>query len=240
MNAPASKSFWQKYQRLFIGVTVLVALGFAVRHFQSEIPECSSIQSQIQGWGVMAPVVFFLVYVVATVAFVPGTIVTLFAGLAFGVWWGTALVSLSSMGGATLAFLAARYIARDAVEGLLSKQGWFTKFKAGIEENGFNFVLFVRLAPIFPFNGLNYACGLVPLKLKDYLLGSFIGMLPGTFVYVYLGETGCKLIDPIKHGEGLPPEVRMRLIGAFALLAFLSVVPLLLKRLRKGKAPPAI
>lgn len=227
-----------KYKRLIIGVVVLTALVLALRTFT--IPDCAQIQQYMANWGVWAPIIFFFIYVVACVAFIPGTIVTLIAGLAFGAWWGTALVSVASTTGAVLSFLIARYLARDAVESMLGKQAWFNKFKASVEENGFNFMLFARLVPAFPFNGLNYASGLVPIKFKDYLLASWIGMLPGTFAYVYLGETGCKLIDPIVQGKmhmsDFPPEVRNSLLTAIGLLAALSVLPILLKKLKKRDA----
>lgn len=238
MEAAPQKSFLQKYKRLFLGVAVLSGLIFALRNFS--IPDCATIQKQIEDAGTMAPVVFFLLYVVSTVAFIPGLVVTMLAGLAFGSIWGTVLVSISSTTGATLAFLAARYIAKEPVEGFLSKQSWFKKFKDGVQANGFNYVLFVRLVPLFPFNGLNYACGLTPLKLRDYVLGSMIGMLPGTFAYVYLGETGCKLIDPVIQGKfslkDFPPDVRNSLLIAIALLATLAVLPLIIKKFKKTPA----
>jgi uncharacterized membrane protein YdjX (TVP38/TMEM64 family) len=226
-----------KYKRLIIGVVVLSSLIWALRNLK--IPDCATIQNYLEGWGIWAPVLFIALYIISTVAFIPGLLVTMMAGLAFGPWWGTLVVSIGSTIGATLAFLVARYIARESVESFLSKQAWFTKFKGSIEENGFNFVIFVRLVPLFPFNGLNYACGLVPLKAKDYILGSMLGMLPGTFAYVYLGATGCQLIDSVIQGKTsfsqFPAEVRNSLLIAIVLLAFLSVLPILLKKLRKKK-----
>lgn len=235
-SGPArSASIWNKYRRLFIGVPVLVAGVYALKSFS--LPDCTTIQTQIESWGILAPVAFFALYVVSTVAFIPGLVVTLLAGLIFGPWWGTLIVSLASTFGATLAFLIARYVARDAVEGFLSKQAWFAKFKDSVEANGFNFVVFARLVPLFPFNGLNYACGLVPLKLSHYVVGSMLGMLPGTFAYVYLGSAGCKLIDSMIQGRftfsDFPPEVRNSLIIAISLLALLSVLPLVVKKFRR-------
>jgi len=229
-----------KYKRLIIGVVVLSALVWALRNLK--IPDCSTIQTYLDSWGVWAPVLFIVLYIIATIAFIPGLLVTMMSGLAFGPWWGTLIVSIGSTIGATLAFIIARYVARESIEGFLSKQAWFGKFKNSIEENGFNFVLFVRLVPLFPFNGLNYACGLVPLKMKDYILGSILGMLPGTFAYVYLGATGCQLIDSVIQGKTsfsqFPPEVRNSLLIAILLLAFLSVLPILLKKLRKKGSSP--
>ena len=221
-----------KYKRLIIGVAGLAALVFLARSVT--MPDCATLQANIQNWGLAAPVIYSLIYIVATISFVPGTVVTLLAGLAFGPYIGSALVSFSSVVGATLAFLIARYIAREPVEGFLSKQAWFGKFKGSLESSGFNFVLFVRLVPLFPFNGLNYACGLVPLKLRDYILGSFLGMLPGTIAYVYAGHAvGCAIID---SKTGLDPAIKLKLAIALGLLALLSVVPLLIKRFKKKSA----
>ncbi len=229
-----------KYKRLVIGVVVLSAVVWALRNLK--IPDCTTIQAYLESWGVWAPVLFIVLYVIATIAFIPGLLVTMMSGLAFGPWWGTLIVSIGSTFGATLAFVIARYVARESIESFLSKQAWFGKFKNSIEENGFNFVLFVRLVPLFPFNGLNYACGLVPLKMKDYILGSMIGMLPGTFAYVYLGATGCQLIDSVIQGKTsfseFPAEVRNSLLIAILLLAFLSVLPILLKKVRKKGSGP--
>jgi uncharacterized membrane protein YdjX (TVP38/TMEM64 family) len=240
MTSNATPSSNKKYLRLIIGIVLMTSLIVVARRHSQEIPDCAAIQAKIVDAGSLAPLLFFLVYVLSTVAFIPGIIVTMLAGLAFGTLWGTVLVSISSTIGATLAFLIARYIARDAVEGFLSKQAWFSKFKAGIQADGFNYVLFVRLVPLFPFNGLNYACGLTPLKLRDYFFGSMLGMLPGTFAYVYLGETGCKLIDPVIQGRfslgDFPADVRNSLFIAIALLAALSVLPIALKKLRKKPA----
>jgi uncharacterized membrane protein YdjX (TVP38/TMEM64 family) len=229
-----------KYRRLIIGVVVLSIFIWALRNLN--LPDCATIQAYLESWGVWAPVLFIALYALATIAFIPGLIITMMSGLAFGPWWGTLIVSIGSTIGATLAFIIARYIARDSIEGFLSKQAWFSKFKNSIEENGFNFVIFVRLVPLFPFNGLNYACGLVPLKMKDYVIGSMIGMLPGTFAYVYLGATGCQLIDSVIQGKTsfseFPAEVRNSLLIAILLLAFLSLLPLLLKKIRKKSSTP--
>ena len=227
-----------KYKRLVIGVVLLTVLVLVMRTFAKDMPNCGDIQRHLEAWGFWGPVAFFFIYVIACIAFIPGTIVTLLAGLAFGAVWGTVIVSLASTVGAVLSFLIARYVARDAVEGFLAKQAWFERFKNNMETDGFSFMLFARLMPVFPFNGLNYASGLVPIKFKDYVLASWIGMLPGTFVYVYLGETGCKLIDPIIAGNGLQlePEVKFRIFATFGLLGLLSILPVVIKKFRKKSA----
>ena len=220
--------------RLAAGVLILGLLIISAKNLT--IPSCGDIQLHLERWGLWAPVVFVLAYVIATIAFIPGLVITLVGGLAFGPWLGTLLVLIGANIGALLAFLASRFFARETIEGLLSKQAWFAKFKAAMTSDGLNYVLFIRLVPIFPFNGLNYACGLVPLRVRDYVIGSLIGMLPGTFAYVYLGAAGCKLIDAALGGSlhlgDLPPEVRNKLLIAILLLAVLSLLPLVIKKLR--------
>lgn len=218
-----------KYRRLAIGIAAMALLIFLARSFT--VPDCSSIQESIKNLGLAAPFAYFLVYVIATIAFVPGTIVTMLAGLAFGPVVGTIMVIIGSVSGAALAFFIARYLAKDALEAILEKQAWFGKFKGSLESNGLSFVLFVRLVPLFPFNGLNYACGLVPIKFRDYLVGSLLGMFPGTVAYVYAGSVvGCAIID---SKAGIDPELKLKLGIALALLASLSLLPLLIKKMRK-------
>ncbi len=151
--------------------------------------------------GFFGALLYFLVYVAGTVLFVPGTALTLGSGLLFGVLWGTILVSLASVSGATLAFMIARSFGRAWT---LKRIEGYPKFKIidrAIGENGFKLVLFMRLQPVFlPFAILNYALGLTRVRLRDYVLASWIGMLPATTLYVYIG-TSLKSISDLVQGK---------------------------------------
>jgi len=230
----SASSIRRKYLRFLVG-TCLV-LGFALLARRYQIPSCADIQSRMSDSGIWGPLVFTGAYILGTVLFVPGILLTLIAGMAFGPWWGTFLVSLASVSGATAAFLIGRYIARDLVEAFLRRHPWFDSLKIGLNRSGLSFVLFVRIVPLFPFNALNYACGLLPLSLRDFLLGSVVGMLPGTFAYVYLGATGCRLIDVAVAGRfsvwDMPEDIRQSLFLATFFLLLLSVLPMAVKGLR--------
>lgn len=126
-------------------------------------------------------------YIVATVLMLPGSILTLAAGFVFGLPIGVALVSLSSVLGACSAFLVGRYLARDWVAEKIAALPRFAALDRAAAGDGFLIVLLVRLSPIFPFNLTNYGFGLTAVHFRHYLLASWIGMLPGTVVYVYLG-----------------------------------------------------
>ena len=141
--------------------------------------------SDLGPWG---PVFFIVLYILATVLFLPGLIPTMAAGRLFGVLQGTLLVSISSISGATLAFLIGRYLAREWVAGMIQGNQKFETIDVAVAQEGWKIVGLTRLSPVFPFNLLNYAFGLTQVSLKNYFLASWIGMLPGTVMYVYIGS----------------------------------------------------
>ena len=136
-------------------------------------------------WG---PVIFVGLYVVATVLFIPGSVLTLGAGAVFGVVLGSLCVSISATLGATAAFLVGRYLARDAIARRIEKNEKFATIDSAVADEGWKIVLLTRLSPVFPFTLLNYAFGLTRVKLSHYVLASWTGMIPGTVMYVYLGS----------------------------------------------------
>ncbi|MEQ8208474.1 MAG: TVP38/TMEM64 family protein [Lacipirellulaceae bacterium] len=138
---------------------------------------------------------FLVVYVAATVLMVPGLILTLGAGFVFGLLRGTILISLSSVLGAVLAFVVGRYFARGFVEQKAQDYPKFAAVDRAVEDAGFKMVLLTRLSPLFPFNALNYLFGVTNVKLRDYFLASWIGMFPGTIMYVYFGTLAKNLAD---------------------------------------------
>lgn len=138
--------------------------------------------------GLAGVAVFAAVYITATVLFVPGSILTLGAGFVYGVVSGTVYVSVASTIGATAAFLVGRYLARDWVAGKVSGNPRFQSIDRAVGDEGWKIVGLTRLSPIFPFNLLNYAYGLTSVRLRDYFLASWIGMFPGTVMYVYIGS----------------------------------------------------
>jgi uncharacterized membrane protein YdjX (TVP38/TMEM64 family) len=142
----------------------------------------------ISSLGAVAPVVFIAAYVAACVLFIPGSIMTIGAGVLFGVVRGSIYVSIGATAGATAAFLIGRYFARDWVARKLAGNATFNAIDAAVGREGWKIVGLTRLSPVFPFNLLNYAYGLTSVSLRDYLLASWIGMLPGVVMYTYIGS----------------------------------------------------
>jgi len=142
----------------------------------------------LAGLGAWGPVLFVVAYVIATVLFVPGSALTLGAGALFGVGLGSALVSVGATLGATAAFLVGRYFARDWVARKIEGNRTFSAIDRAVATGGWRIVGLTRLSPAFPFTLLNYAFGLTRVSLRDYVLASWIGMMPGTVMYVYIGS----------------------------------------------------
>jgi uncharacterized membrane protein YdjX (TVP38/TMEM64 family) len=160
---------------------------------------------QIQEWGYAGGIAFILLYIVATVAFLPGSVLTLGAGAIYDVVLGSIYVFIGATLGATIAFLVGRYLARGWIAKKLESDRNFSAIDRAVGREGFKIVLLTRLSPVFPFNLLNYAYGLTDVSLKDYFLGS-IGMIPGTIMYVYLGSLAGNLATlGVENNRPIPP-----------------------------------
>jgi pyruvate/2-oxoglutarate dehydrogenase complex dihydrolipoamide dehydrogenase (E3) component/uncharacterized membrane protein YdjX (TVP38/TMEM64 family) len=170
---------------LYAAAAVALALALKFFHVQDLLKSALDWISKLGPWG---PVIFVALYIVATVLFVPGSVLTLGAGALFGVVLGSVCVSISATLGATAAFLVGRYLARDAIARKIQKHEKFAAIDRAVADEGWKIVLLTRLTPIFPFTLLNYAFGLTSVKLSHYVLASWVGMIPGTVMYVYLGS----------------------------------------------------
>ena len=176
----------------FIGAVVLLsaALKFLpINEYMTRLLEWT------RGMGAWGPVIVGAIYIPACVLMVPGSIISLGAGLLFGVVVGTMAVSIGSTLGACAAFLVGRTIARDWITQKVRDNEKFSAISEAVAKEGFKIVLLTRLSPVFPFNLLNYAYGLTMVPFWKYALASWIGMLPGTVLYVYIGSTITSLSD---------------------------------------------
>lgn len=187
-----------------------------------------ALESWIGGLGMWGPVVLAAIYVVATVLFVPGTILTLAAGAIFGLTIGTATVSVGSTLGASAAFLIARYGAREKVAKMAQHNRHFAAIDRAIEEGGWKIVALLRLSPAIPFNVQNYLYGLTPVAFWPYAIASWLAMLPGTFLYIYIGHvTGAAITG---DRERTAFEWGMLIVGLLATVVVTVYVTRLAKR----------
>lgn len=177
----------------------------------------------IQGLGSVGAIAFIGIYALATVFFVPGTLLTLGAGVVFGVVAGSIYVFLGATIGATAAFLVGRYLARSWVAQRIEANPKFSTIDQAVAREGLKIVILTRLSPIFPFILLNYAFGITRVSLKDYVLGC-VGMIPGTVMYVYFGSLAGNLAmlgatnSPISQ-EAQIAQWSIRILGFIATVA---------------------
>jgi len=185
---PAKSGFrWKRLLYPGVAVALIAAAIVAFKYFDGQelLKQAIDWVGQLGRWG---PIIFIAIYILAAVLFIPGSVLTLGAGAVFGVVWGSIYVSIASTLGATAAFLVGRYLARDAIARKIEGNQRFAAIDKAVAKEGWKIVGLTRLSPVFPFTLLNYAFGLTQVKLRDYVLASWIGMMPGTVMYVYIGS----------------------------------------------------
>lgn len=219
VNSKIVLHFFYKLVLLFV-----LGMGISLAVIYRDSIDMFAMQNWIEQSGTLAPLIFMFIYVLGTVFFLPGSVLTLAGGALFGPIWGVFYNLTAATIGAILSFLAARYLASDWVA--KKSAGRLKQLINGVEKEGWHFVAFVRLVPVFPFNLLNYALGLTKIKLLDYSLATYICMLPGAIAYTYLGYIGK---EAATGGEGLIQKALL----ALALLAFVAFLPRLIKQIRE-------
>lgn len=174
----------------------------------------------IESLGIIGGIAFIAIYIIATVAFLPGSILTLGAGVVFGVLLGAVYVFVGATLGAIAAFLVGRYLARGWISKKIEGNQKFAAIDKAVAKEGFKIVLLTRLSPVFPFNLLNYAFGITGVLLRDYALGS-VGMIPGTIMYVYIGSLAGDLARIGTESQPTNPTIQwaIRIIGFIATVA---------------------
>ena len=177
----------------------------------------------VEGLGSIAPIAFIVLYNVATVLLIPGSVLTLGGGVLFGLFLGSVYVFVAATLGATLAFWLGRNVARDWVGEKMRAYPKFALIDRAVAKEGFKIVFLTRLSPLFPFNLLNYAFGITQVSLKDYMLGS-VGMIPGTILYVYIGSLIGSVAQIGMKGATLDPQTQKlqwiaKIVGFIATIA---------------------
>lgn len=210
-----------------LGLIVLIGMiGLALWQWQHV--DVAHWRNVIDGLGVWGMGAFVLIYAVATVLFLPGSLFTMSAGALYGPVWGTALSLIGATLGATLAFWVSRYILGHWVQRRV--EGKRKQLLARVDEEGWRVVALLRLVPLVPFNVLNYLLGITSIGTMTYAMTSLVCMLPGSFVYAYLGHAGAQ----VAAGERQALMSVLIALGAFALLGF--VVSLYRRRVQDALA----
>src|SRR6266498_3708374 len=188
--------------RLVALIAIVIALLLAMRFLPVQ-QWLRNFNDWVGQMGTAGIFIFIGVYALGTVLLAPGSVLTIGAGFAFGLWKGFIAVSAGSTLGAALAFLVARYIARERVVAIAQRNEKFREIDSAIAKQGAKLIFLLRLSPVIPFNLSNYLYGLTGVKFWPYVLASCIGMMPGTFLYVYIGTAGKAAVSAAAGGEAV-------------------------------------
>ncbi len=219
--------------RLIVAAVIIAALvlfyllgGAQWLNLKHLLVERGELHAFVQHHYLMALLMAGLAYMLMTALSIPGgTVLSLLIGFLFGLWAGGTLIVIAATLGATIIFLIVRYLLGTAVRAWLKKKPQAEKLLAGFERNAFNYLLFVRFVPLFPFWLVNLASAFTAIRLRQYILGTFIGIIPGCFIYANLGQQ----LGNLQSLRGL---VSPGLIGALVLLGLFALVPIAVRRLR--------
>lgn len=209
-----------RLQYVILGIGLLTLIGVLVFLHQSgvlNVFQGERLKASVLGFGPLAPVIYIGFYALASLLFIPGSPITLAGGALFGPWYGTLYTLIGATIGALLAFLFSRMVGHRFLSygtGKVSQK--LQAYDEKIAANGFLAVLFLRFVPLFPFNGLNFALGFTKVSLRDYFLGTLLGIIPGTFAYVYFGDS-LSMFSPIKIGGALVLMIALSLLGKLVL-----------------------
>jgi uncharacterized membrane protein YdjX (TVP38/TMEM64 family) len=225
-----------------VGAVVALASASSVAAiFVPAAPWAADLFDWLRQAGALGVVVYAVVFALAAICFLPGSILTIGAGVAYGLVWGTVIASTASALAATAAFLVARTVARGRVARWAASDPRFAALDAAVGEHGLQLVILVRLSPLIPFNVLNYALGVTRVRLRDYALGSFLGMLPVTLLYVYLGSLAGEVASLARGAaSGGPWQHTVQVLGlAVTVVATLYVTRLARRALDSALRPTA-
>jgi uncharacterized membrane protein YdjX (TVP38/TMEM64 family) len=216
-----------KSHRLWRGVAaVVLALVIGWGIWQRQVFSAEHLEALVSSFGLLAPLAFVALYVVTCLLALPGSLMTMLAGALFGPVLGTLYGLTGATLGATAAFLIARYIASDWVAATAG--GRLKRLVEGVESEGWRFVAFVRLVPLFPFSITNFAFGLTRLPVLPYFGATFVCMAPAAIVFAYLGFVG-------REAMGGGGDLAQKALLALSLLAAIALIPVMVRHRRRQK-----
>lgn len=224
-----------KIGRAFLVIALVVAVVLTGRAAGRLVPEFAA---RIERLGALGPAAFVAGYAVATVAFIPASLLTLAAGALFGLVKGVMLAFAGALLGASAAFLISRHLARASIERRIEGNARFSAIDRAVSHDGRRIVFLLRLSPAFPFGLLNYALGLTQVRFADYLVAS-VGMLPGTVLYVYYGKLAGD-VATLAAGAGAHRDAGYYAVLGVGLVATVVVTTLVTRTARRALAAAAV
>ncbi|MBE9222538.1 TVP38/TMEM64 family protein [Cyanobacterium stanieri LEGE 03274] len=213
----------------------LSLLALITIHYLNPTPLWNQMLTGIKEMGFWGFILFIAIYNIATLLFIPGSLLTMKGGCLYGVIWGTIYVSIAAILGAIFAFLLGRYFCRNWVLRKLDQYPKIKAIKKAVTQEGWKIVLLMRLSPLFPFNLLNYLLGITDISFRDYFIGS-LGIFPGVFAYVYLGSLAVDLssVNQSYYSDNNDHHIMFLILRIIGLIATLLLTVYLNKLAKKA------
>lgn len=204
--------------KIIMWITIITGIIFIYKlGLVNRLKDIKQMQLWFNSLGASGYLMFIVIYTLSSVFMLPGSILTIVAGIAFGPITGAVLALIGATCGATMSFLISKYLIRDIVKAKLGDNSIYKKIDEGFEQNGYNFLILTRLVPVFPFNLQNYAYGLTSIKTFTYIFWSLICMIPGAFIYAYMaGEIAAR---------GISVKILIEFTIAGVVLFIVSLIP---------------
>lgn len=179
-------SFWLNVLKAAIILAIVGGSIWLLLAHSEWFKDPKQVKIEVVAWGVWGPLVYMLLYAVGPSFLVPGAVMTIAGGLAFGTLWGSVYSLIGADIGAIVAFGAGRFLGRGFVESIVGER--FDAMLGRIAKHGFQIILYLRMVPVIPYNALNLIAGASRITFRDYLWASLIGMIPGTILFAFLGD----------------------------------------------------
>jgi uncharacterized membrane protein YdjX (TVP38/TMEM64 family) len=228
-HPPWYQRAYRSMKERLVRCLIVVALSAAIAATWWFLPQfrdsVSAAANRARELGPLGPVVLALVYIPAALCLVPGSWLSILGGFLFGWWRAAVAVSVGATLGACSSFIVGRYLARDGVERKLAENPRFQSLDRAVAEQGFQIVFLCRLSPLLPYALLNYGFGLTKLSLPRFTVATWVGMLPGTLVYTYLGAATGQLVEnPTGVAATSPAGRALLLVGIIASILLMVVI----------------
>lgn len=211
--------FKNKELKIIISTIIIIAVAILAYRLDlvSKLKDIKLMQQWFKSLGAVGYLVYIIIYSLASIFMLPGSILTIVGGIAFGPIIGAIVALTGATCGAIISFLIAKYFMRDTIKGMIGNNVLYEKIDNGFKENGSSFLILTRLVPIFPFNLQNYAYGLTGIKTSTYIFWTFLCMMPGAFIYAYMaGEIAL---------QGISPNILIKFTVAGIISFIVSLVP---------------
>jgi uncharacterized membrane protein YdjX (TVP38/TMEM64 family) len=208
-------------KKLKIIITTIIIITVTILAYKlglvNKLKDIKLMHQWFKSFGTIGYLVYIIIYILASVFMLPGSILTIVAGIVYGPILGSILALLGATCGAAMSFLIAKYFMKGTIMSMVGSNTLYERIDKGFKVNGSSFLILTRLVPVFPFNLQNYAYGLTSIKTSTYIFWTFICMMPGAFIYAYMaGEIAVK---------GISMDILIKFTIAGILLFFISLIP---------------